>query len=148
MDNTWILVANASVATLYDYTPLDSGASAQSRPKLTVIEEFLHPDSRKSDRELTTDREGAYISRGGHGNFVEASDPHQYAGLVFARELARKLEQGRVQHQFGSLMLVAGPRFMGLLRQSIDEHPLKKVSIQEIQKELTHEKTSRISQNP
>jgi protein required for attachment to host cells len=134
MDKTWILVANASTAALYDYATSD-------KPTLTVVKEFAHPDSRKKDHDLASDREGQYIARaGGHGNFVESSDPHQYEATVFARELYQALEKGRVSHQYESLVLIAEPHFMGLLRQCIDERPLKNVHIREVQKEYTQKK--------
>ncbi len=138
MDNTWILVANASTATLYSFTPTESG---KGKPQLTVVAELSHPQSREKDQELTSDRPGEYISgTGGHGNFAEASDPHQYEAVIFARELFHKLEQGRVSHQYRDLILVASPHFLGLLRQSIDERPLKNVAIQEVHKDYTKEK--------
>lgn len=141
MDKTWILIANASTATLYDYV---SSQSKNDKPELKVIQNFNHPESRKNDGELVTDKEGSYASRGatgGHyGNFVEASDPHQYQAKVFAHELFQKLEQGKGGNQYKKLILVASPHFLGLLRQCIDEKPFVNISIQEIKKDLTKEK--------
>jgi len=138
MDKTWILVANASMATLYE---CPAAVSAHSKPALAVVKEFYHPDSRKKDHDLVSDREGAYFSgTGGHGNFVENSDPHQYEATVFARELYKHLEHGRVTNQYQSLILVAGPPFLGLLRQCIDERPLKNVALHEVPKEYVDKK--------
>ncbi len=136
MEKTWILVANASHATLYGYTP-----SKNTKPALTLIKEFNHSDSRKKDSDLVSDREGQYRAGAGHGNFVEASDPHQHEALVFARELFHKLEQGRTAHQYEELMLVAGPHFLGLLRQCIDERPLNSTHIHEVHKDYSQEKS-------
>jgi len=135
MTKTWILIANASVAFLYEPEWVNS------KPTLKLVGEYSHPDSRKKDRQITSDREGQYIARtGGHGNFIEASDPHQYEAEVFARELFQVIEQGRVNNKYQSLTLIAAPHFMGLLRQCIDERPLKNVDITEIQKDYTKEK--------
>jgi protein required for attachment to host cells len=134
MEKTWILVANSSRATLYGYTP------SNTKPGLQVLGEFEHIQSRKSDSELVTDREGAYQSYGGHGNFIEQTDPHKHEAEVFARELYTKLEEGRTSHQFQDLILIAAPHFMGLLRSCIDGRPFKNVSIKEIQKDYTQEK--------
>ena len=133
MENIWVLVANASVATLYNFIP------KQKKPTLTVLKQFEHPDSRKKDENLVSDREGRYANQatGGTGNFVEANDPHQYQGFVFARELFHYLEQNRVKQAFLSLILVAPPEFMGYLRQCIDDHPFKKVDLKEIVKDYT-----------
>jgi protein required for attachment to host cells len=133
MEKTWIVVANASRATIYNYT------SSKNKPELTVVEELIHPDSRKKDSELVSDREGEYRAAGGHGNFNEASDPHQYEAVVFARELSQKLEQAKSSQQYQALILVAAPRFMGLLRQSLNDRLFHDISIQEFQKDYTLE---------
>ncbi len=136
MDNIWILVANASIATLYNFLP---EKSSKHKPKLTVVHQFEHPDSRKRDSSLVSDREGEYMNQatGKSGSFIEAHDPHQYQGLIFARELFHRLEAGRVKQEFVSLILVSPPEFIGHLRQCIDDHPFKKVSIKEIVKDYT-----------
>ncbi len=143
MDNTWILVANASVAKLYSFSPSDS---PKHKPKLTVVKEFQHPDSRKQDVDLVTDRPGDYKSKGGggSGSFSQQTDPHQHEAEVFARELAHLLEKARAGQQFQALILVAGPHFMGLLRGCIDEHPLKHSPITEVQKDYTREKPDQL----
>ncbi len=138
MEKIWILVANASAATLYNFVK----GKANEKPQLQVVEQLIHPESRESDRELTSDREGEYIgSQGGHGNFIENSDPHQYEAVVFAHQLYKKLDHARANREFHSLILVAAPHFMGLLHQCMDGHPFKKeIQIQEIQKDYTKEK--------
>ncbi|MBS0351591.1 MAG: host attachment protein [Proteobacteria bacterium] len=138
MDTTWILVANASLATLYSF---ESSPSPQAKPKLTVVDNFSHPESRMKDTDIASDRAGEYINTaGGHGNFTEQSDPHQYEATVFARELSKKLEQGRTQNQYRKLILVAAPHFMGLLRECIAEKPFGNIKIEEIQKDYTKAK--------
>lgn len=131
MEKIWIVVANASHAVIYDYT------SSKSKPVLTVIDELTHADSRKKDSELVSDREGEYRAAGGHGNFVESSDPHKYEAFVFARQLSRALEQSRQIQKYQALTIVAGPHFMGLLRQCMSEGPLKNMSIQEVVKDYS-----------
>lgn len=136
MDNTWILIANASTATLYNFLP---EPSPKHRSKLTVVQQFEHLDSRKKDTDLVSDREGGYTDQatGGSGNFVEEHDPHKYQGVIFARELFKRLEQGRVKQEFVSLIIAAPPEFMGHLRQCIDDHPFKKVAVKEVTKDYT-----------
>lgn len=137
MDKTWILVASASMATLYDYA---SPKSINGKPTLNTVKEFAHPDSRKKDRNLTSDRQGAFMSSGSYGTFVDSSDPHQYEAEVFAHQLVQALEQGRVDNQYQALVLVSAPHFLGLLRKSIDDHPLKKMPIHEVEKDYTKNK--------
>lgn len=135
MEKTWILVANASRATLYGYTP------SNAKSTLSVVGEFEHTESRKPDRDLVSDRKGEYQSSyGGHGDFVEPTDPHKHEAEVFARELCTKLEEGWGNRQFQDLILIAAPPFLGLMRSCIDHRSLKKVPIQEIRKDYTLEK--------
>lgn len=139
MENTWILVANASQATLYN---LVSHESSKQKLELEVVEQFNHPDSRKKDVDLVSDRSGEYQSKGGtgSGSFTERTDPHQHEAAVFARDLIQFIEKGRTANKFKTLFLVAGPHFMGLLRKCIDEHQLSKITIHEVLKEYIQEK--------
>lgn len=138
MEKTWILLANAGEAILYNYAP---AASGDKRSALSVIENFSHPDSRKKDQELTSDRQGAYLSsQGGHGTFTDSSDPHQYEAQVFARALFHVLEDGFNKNQYQKLILASSPHFMGLLRKEIEGRSLKNIPIQEIHKDYTKEK--------
>jgi len=53
----------------------------------------------------------------------------------FSRALADKLRHARVQNQFDRLVLVAPPRFLGLLRSSLDG-PTSQLVIGSIHKDL------------
>jgi protein required for attachment to host cells len=50
----------------------------------------------------------------------QSEGPHDRAVSDFARALADKLKDGRVQNRYKRLVLVAPPRFLGLLRSSLD----------------------------
>lgn len=146
MDKTWILVANASVATVYS---VSTPESSKKKASLAVVAEYSHPDSRKKDHDLMTDKLGRYQShRGeetsGRGSFAEATDPHKHEADIFAKELCQHLVAGRDQNQYKKLILVAAPHFMGLLRQCIDNHPLRNIEIKEIQKDYTQEKPDQL----
>jgi protein required for attachment to host cells len=135
MSNTWILVANASAAALYSFEP---SHSKKEKPKLTLIGDFLHPGSRLKDVDITSDRLGEYFSKpGGHGNFAEPTDPHQYEATVFARELSQKLEHGRTSNEYHKLILVAAPHFLGLLRECMGHKVFEGIQIEEVHKDYT-----------
>ncbi len=134
MEKIWILVANASRAALYGYTP------SNTKPSLPILGEFEHPESRKPDRDLVSDRLGEYQSSGGHGDFAEPTDPHKHEAELFARELCAKLEEGWNNHQFQELILIAAPPFLGFMRNGINHRSLKNAPIKEIQKDYTLEK--------
>ncbi len=50
-----------------------------------------------------------------------------HAAMVFAGELAERLRQGRNANQFGELVLVAAPRFLGVLRDALDSATASRV---------------------
>ncbi|MGM0595370.1 MAG: host attachment protein [Pseudomonadota bacterium] len=122
---TWLLVANASRARLFE---------TQSKPKtLKPLKEYLHPLSREKGEELASDRPGHFQgdAQGGegstHGAFSEPTNPKEYEHDRFAMELARELNDGRTQNRFGNLIIVASPHFHGLLNQHLNEHVAKMV---------------------
>jgi protein required for attachment to host cells len=50
----------------------------------------------------------------------QSEGPHDRAVSDFARAVADKLRDARVQNRYKRLVLVAPPRFLGLLRSSLD----------------------------
>jgi protein required for attachment to host cells len=48
--------------------------------------------------------------------------PTEHLAAGFARELAARLRAARLERQFETLVLVAGPAFLGHLRAALDEH--------------------------
>ena len=71
MRNTWILVANASIARLY--------ANHGPKKGLQLMKEMSHPESREKVSNLVSDRPGHNPGSGnGHGSFVPAADPKQH----------------------------------------------------------------------
>jgi protein required for attachment to host cells len=68
---------------------------------------------------------------------------HERTVSVFARDIAGKLEHARTTHEFDQLVLVAPPRFLGLLRGSLDDGTAKLV-IGSLDKDLAHSKESEL----
>lgn len=110
---TWIVVADASRARLFETGVVDGA--------MTEIADLCHPEGRMHDRELT--RGPLPASHESVGPVSHGMEPHtnvrEKASQEFARELAERLEHGRVNHAFDALVLVAEPRFLGVLRSSI-----------------------------
>ena len=110
---TWIVVADASRARLFETGVVDGA--------MTEIADLGHPEGRMHDRELT--RGPLPASQESVGPVSHGIEPHtsvrEKVSQEFARELAELLEHGRVNHAFDALVLVAEPRFLGVLRSSI-----------------------------
>ena len=121
MGTTWILIANATRARLYENTGIGKG--------LDLLEEFTHPESRLKGADLVSDRPGHMQSSGnGQGSRQPATSPRTFEAELFAREIAETLEFARAQNQFDRLILVAGTPFLGALRSQLSSHVLSRTS--------------------
>lgn len=134
MPNTWLVIANASQATIYQ---------TELRPKtLSLVKEFIHPPSREKGEALASDRAGHYqgeaVGMEGttHGAFNESTDPKSYEHERFASEIAKELDAGRTANSYKNLIIVASPHFHGLLNKSMNSHVSAMVG-QHIQKDYT-----------
>lgn len=118
MRDAWVLVANSSEARLFR---LDG-------QHLSMIEQFLHPDSRRKDQEITSDHSGHRETRSTgdastavYGSFPEPTDPQEFEFDRFARELSQTLDRHRTQNDFRELVLVAPPKFHGMLNKHMPD---------------------------
>jgi len=117
MSTTWILVANAARARLYENTGIGKG--------LKLLSEFLHPESRMKGSDLVSDRAGYVQGVGnGHASRQPATDPKQNEAEHFAHEIARSLELGRGQNKYERLILVVGSPFLGTLKARLSDQVL------------------------
>lgn len=114
MNTTWILVAHRSGARLFENFGPGKG--------LKLLEDLPHPEGRLKNSEIDSDRPGrAFDNFGGarHSMSTERA-PIERVAQRFAKELSEKLVKGRVQNRYKKLVLVAEPRFLGELRNSLD----------------------------
>lgn len=116
MSRIWIVVADSSRARFFSLVS-----------RLEPLHEFdgmVYAEGRMQEREELSDRQGGIA--GGHGEgdhtFEAPTDLKHHEAEVFARRIAEKLEQGRVNHDFNKLILVAPPAFLGALRQALSTH--------------------------
>lgn len=117
----WVVVADASRARLF--------RAVTPRGPLVELEDATHPASRLQDHELLSDRAGRAVDiQGHHRHGMEATtDPHEQEAQRFAHELAERLHVHHNAHDFEGLVLVAPPRFLGLLRGALDEQVAQQV---------------------
>ncbi len=113
MSRTWILVANRVRARLLEFDDRDRS--------LSELEDFLNPDGRAPSGSRGEHRPPRTMDRMGPGRHAiePQTEPATKHAERFARELASRLEDGRVHHRFDHLVLIATPRFLGHLRQSM-----------------------------
>jgi protein required for attachment to host cells len=129
MAQIWIVVADGSRARFFE------------RCKDRTLEEFdtlVSPTHRLKETSLSSDRAGrTFDSRGAGRHALEP--PHSakdHGTLVFARQVAERIDDARIAGDLDKLVLIAPPEFLGKLRSSLDKQSLALVA-KSIDKELT-----------
>lgn len=129
MKTTWVLVAESGRARIFAWSPRTG--------RLSEMLDLVHPRSRHHPRDITTDLPGrSFDSLGGARHAMEpATDPKRHEAETFAREIAGHLERAGGQQRYEELVLIAPPRFLGLLREHLGDAARTRVS-REIHKNL------------
>jgi protein required for attachment to host cells len=116
MFRTWVVVAHDAGARFFESDGPGQG--------LELVEEIEHSAGRARDSEMASDRPGRAFQRNSgdprRSSMGQSESPHERAVSDFARAVAVKLEHARVTNRYAQLVLVAPPRFLGLLRSSLD----------------------------
>ena len=138
-ESTWIVVAHEAGVRLFENQGRGTG--------LELVEEIEHAAGRVRDRDMSSDRPGrSFRKNSGDPNRAsmgQSEGPHDRAVADFARALADKLQSARVQNRYKRLVLVAPPRFLGLLRSSLDG-PTSQLVMVSLDKDLAASKKSEL----
>jgi len=139
MANTWILVAHDAGARVF--------ANRGPGKGLELIEAIDHPEGRARDRDIVSDRPGRSFRKDSgdprRASMSGSQGPRDRVVSDFARALAGKLQHARVENRYERLVLVAPPRFLGLLRSSLDG-PTAQLVIGSVDKDLASRKESEL----
>jgi protein required for attachment to host cells len=122
---TWVVIAHRSGARVLEH----------KGHTLRLVSELSNSAGRKKDRDINSDRAGRTQDRH-HAMGAEVS-AHDHVALNFAREICALLYTGRNEQRFGRLVLVAEPRFLGMLRGELDHVTGSMVSAT-LSKDLAH----------
>jgi len=137
--NVRVVVADERQAHFFD--AVKYGAPLALRHSLE------NPTGGKRDSDLETDRAGRRFGGTGgarYGAGVQAGHLHGVDGersterhelTQFAKEVAQRIHNDRVKHEFDRLIIIAGPRMLGLLRQALPD-TCRSVIVSEISKDL------------
>ncbi|NYS61188.1 host attachment protein [Vreelandella salicampi] len=126
---TYIVVADAARARIF------------TRDALTLEEQesLVHAEGRLHEGDLITDRRGADVHESMSStsrSSGEEGSASQHENELFAKEVAQRLYSARTENQISKLVLVAPPKFLGLLREKIDA-TTQKLIIHTLSKDLT-----------
>lgn len=131
--NVRIVVADEREAQFFD--------ASKPRAPLVARGSIRNAAGDMRDRELETDRPGRRFGGTGGG---QAAHHHAVNGerstkehelTLFAKEVAQRIDSGRINREYDKLVLVAPPKMLGLLRQSLT-HPTQAMLAAEIAKDL------------
>ena len=102
--------------------------------ELSEEEDFVHNSAHLLNQELVADAAGKSVDQ--HGSLDPASSAKQHELETFAKSLARHLKELHNNDHYETLVLVAPPKFLGLLRGELHS-PLDKLVSKTIDKDLT-----------
>lgn len=128
---TWVVVADGAHARIF----LNEGPGTGLVPAL----DHNLVGNRLQSHEMGSDRPGVSFSSAGPGRRAMSppTDPHEHAEHTFIKRVAKAIKEGLDAHAFEQLVLVAPPKALGDLRDSIDPQAAKLIKA-DLNKDLTH----------
>ena len=129
MTTTWILTANRSSASLFE--------SDWPGKSMRRIQDIAHLQGRMQNRDIGADKPGRIFDSFGQGRHALSSEqePTAHIAQQFALDLAELLNKGRTTDAYDKLVLIAEPKFLGILRAALDKNTTALV-VQTVNKEL------------
>lgn len=137
--NVRIVAVDERQASFFDASRADG--------PLTLTGAMQNPTAGLKDIDLESDRPGRRYGgtsgvshgsggQGGHHHGVDGERSTERHELTqFAKDIAQQIDRDRINHAFDKLVLVAPPRMLGLLRQSLPE-PARSVLAGEVSKDV------------
>ena len=129
MTITWILSANRSNASLFE--------SDWPGKSMRRLQDISHSKGRLQNKDINTDKPGRSFDSMGQGRHSMGSDqdPIDHVAQQYASQLAELLNKGRLSNAYEKLVLIAEPKFLGILRAALDKNTALLV-VQSVNKEL------------
>ena len=133
MTTTWIITANRSSASLFE--------SDWPGKSMRRIQDIPHIQGRMQNKDIDADKPGRSFDSIGQGRHAMSTEqePTEHIAQKFALDLAELLKKGRVTHAYDKLVLMAEPKFLGILRAALDANTAALV-VQTVNKELLNVK--------
>ena len=126
----WVIVADEHRATIY--------AREKKYSPMQEIKALQNDAAREKDSELVSDRSGRSFDSRGKGRHTMGGDESgtkAQSYLLFAKEIAENVSRARQGGKFDRLVVVAAPRFLGVLRPALMSAGIE--ADREIDKEVT-----------
>jgi protein required for attachment to host cells len=136
MTKTWILIADAAQARLFE--------ASGNGEHWTQLESFDNPEGRAQSRAFHSEASGGLQTDEGT-YFRSAMEPlsiKKVESQRFARELSQRLDRGN----FARLIIVAPPEFLGMLRKELSSGVKAKL-LDSIAKDYTHARPQQLEKD-
>lgn len=134
MGITWTIIADSNRVRVFE----------QRDKHLHEIEDMINPGGHAS--KMRKDGDGKLHDRNertqGHV-IAPALAPADHENALFARSVAHFLDEGRNSRRYNRLRLIAAPKFLGLIRGSLNKEVTKMVE-QELPKDISMFSTHQI----
>jgi protein required for attachment to host cells len=114
MPSTWVVVADSSAARVF--------IAGSPTGALQEVESYAHAEGRAHERDFRTDEPGSTRDSAGFARHAMEPKvrPKEQEQIAFARFLAERIGQARVNGDIERVILVAPPEFLGHLRGELD----------------------------
>jgi protein required for attachment to host cells len=140
---TRILLADQGTARFYD-------VGGPGNP-LKLVSELTSSAAHLHDRDLKSDKPGRVFSTAGAGSHRRGAvvhhstggeeTPRRHIAHSFASQIVSELEEAHSERKFDELVVIAGPRFIGLIRSVMPKRLAALVKV-EVVRDLVHEPES------
>lgn len=130
MTNTWIVVADEAKARILSMSKLTE--------PLVEFKTSTSSEAKMLDQELVSDKSGTSYDGSGQGrhSMGERHEHKEQYGIRFAKEIGDYLEENRQTNTYSKLIIIAAPRFLGVLRKVLTKGVLELITL-EVDKDLT-----------
>ncbi len=127
---TWVVIADGARSSVY----INSGRGTGLR----VLSQFESEGGRRPTRDLGTGKPGrGFAPSGARHAFDDPEDWHEQEKRLFARDVAKYINNAAERKSFDQLVIVAPSKIMGELRDSLSQGARKKLKA-ELTKDLTN----------
>ncbi len=127
---SWVLVADSSRGRIFS---AETPTSA-----LKEIESISHPEGRLHDQLMVSDLPGKNAGAAGAGGhaYQDETEPREQEMTVFAKWIARHLDEAYQANKFKKLLIISAPAFLGEIRNQLSDAVRKSICF-ELDKNLT-----------
>ena len=140
MSKIWIIVADEAKARIL--------STNKSTEALVELHALSSSEASMKEQDLVSDKPGRSYGSAGQGrhSMGEKSEHKAQYAIRFAKELGSYLEKSRQSKAYMKLIIIAAPRFLGLLRKEFSKGVSELISL-EVDKDLTMIETQQIREH-